>query len=632
MGPAGSTFLETGVGENNVVTTLTVVGVSGGVATLKANWTTTDCDYNTVYDIPHYYTPWHWETTQTATFAVVDANLDTDSNNDGRIDHATDDPVEDQRPGACLAVYSGHAEELSEVAIGPIGVTPPLANELFGTITFSGNIHVWKDTQRTTEIHSGDYWDLHNPSQVPSVVYVEGETPGESSVTWTVSTTPSLATGVISSDTVNLTLLTSTLTVTNMAPETILPVWYNGVTPQLAVNLRTVLNGITLPSGFDVETAAITGTDFKRGGDVSEHDGDWIYSPHNTYGTNAPWDPYYAYGTDPTGADGTWGGAAFLATIVDGNAKAVKVNINLGDPIHAGNHSGYQFYHKSGSSSADWVDQQATGLGGLMLVGGGTHPVGAYSWFGDQAAHGDIVVIAGNKNSTDLEIAVNALFNEFGGAHAVDGFSFNCASDNSTLTAEALAVALNQQGLGHEFLDKLTGAEGVYFCGGVQWRYVQLLVNDRDAAAIISDGNYGNRHFGSGSVVVGGTSAGLAILGQYVFTGHYGGVTSAEIMGNYYTPNFIQNGNTAIATNILNLKGMSNVLTETHFTDPEKSCDVDGRNIYRLGRFLCFMGSTVLTYSGSAKGLAVDDGTALTVIEINGVLKAKVWGAKNVYL
>ncbi len=104
-------------------------------------------------------------------------------------------------------------------------------------------------------------------------------------------------------------------------------------------------------------------------------------------------------------------------------------------------------------------------------------------------------------------------------------------------------------------------------------------------------------------------------------------------MANYETPKFIQNGTISIANNVLGIAQLAGVLTETHFTDQEKLCVVDGRDIFRLGRFLCFMGSILLSPPNglgatSVQGLAVDDGTALTVTSAS---QAKVWGSKNVY-
>ena len=112
--------------------------------------------------------------------------MDTDSNNDGTIDHATDHPVADQLPGRCLEVYSGDASQLAEVDISPPGVSGSEATGLTGTITFSGDIHVWADTNCTQEITNGQSYNLATDTP-PGEVYIEGENPGESSLTWTIA-------------------------------------------------------------------------------------------------------------------------------------------------------------------------------------------------------------------------------------------------------------------------------------------------------------------------------------------------------------------------------------------------------------------------------------------------------------
>ena len=161
--------------------TLTVVAISAGAAKIQADWNV----WNTIAAYP-YPPSFCFGWTTCVDYAVVGADIDTDSNNDGYIDHATDDPVEDQYPGACLARYSGHAEELSEVDIRSIGVTDPEADLLTGKVTFTGDIRVGADRDRTEEITSGTQWDLYYTGELPTAVYVEGENAGQSSMTWTV--------------------------------------------------------------------------------------------------------------------------------------------------------------------------------------------------------------------------------------------------------------------------------------------------------------------------------------------------------------------------------------------------------------------------------------------------------------
>jgi cyanophycinase-like exopeptidase len=639
----GSTFLQT-VGRTPVTVALTVVGVSAGDTNIKAYWHPWTGQRDTI-DTQVSYAGWFFWTGQEVGYTVFNADIDTDSNNDDWIDPSnnpesgTDDPIETEYPGRCLARYSGHADELAEVDIRLPGTTIPQPELVTGTLTFTGDIRVWTDRYRTTEIVSGTSWDLYYyyASAVPTVVYVEGDAAGASSMTWTVS-----AKGQSVSDAIVFSLLTASLTATNMAPLTIAPTVDPQADSATVVHLQAILNQITLPTGFDGITAAITATADVRGGGTSYdgEDGTWVYSPHNTTyvtnHTNAPWDPYRPYGTMPK--DGDWGGAAFFATVADENGNRVKMNVTL-----AQDHVGYKFLHKEpGGATTEWVESYLhDGQGGLMLVGGGDHPAGAYQWFVDQttaSGHTGNVVVIGNKGSkTDQEVAtaMNSIANEFlaKGALSVDVFVFDtdAGGDLTTGPESATAVAQDQQGesLGHEFLDKLWSAEAAYFMGGDQWPYVQLLRTDRAAASRIGTENNADR------LSVGGTSAGMAILGNYVFTAEYlrdgSGLCSCDILNNYYTPTFYGVHGASIANDVMSLKWMGGALTETHFTDPNNS--LEGETYFRLGRFLSFMAAVTLpTPAGlgqsSVKGIAVDNSTALTITADGD---AKVWGQKKVY-
>ncbi len=419
-----------------------------------------------------------------------------------------------------------------------------------------------------------------------------------------------------------------TATVTNMAPITMYDVSHS------------LLQLVPAYGQFDVESAvdrddAVVIAASQLGGEVQpsgQHGPE--YAPDDTYSTNSPWDPYNPYGggTD----DDSGGGASFTATFPDANGKTLTVDVRL-----VAGHSGYEFYHKSGdpnSNNGNWVGTTVASQGGLMLVGGGDHPTGAYNWFGSQAAGGDIVVIDNKDNQAELKDAVDTLFGQFGGScHAIDGFSFGVdASDFLTDSAQQIVNDITRQdpgadgqGVAHEFIDKLAGAAGVYFCGGDQWVYVQLLepgaAGTNLASKIISDGN------NSGTVVVGGTSAGLAILGQYVFSSRWSpdGLTSNEMLTNAYNSKFYHDGTTAIVSDVLGLNLLTDqhILTETHFTDPEKaSTDASGLPVYRLGRLVEFMGS--ITLSQTVKGIAVDNNTALA---IDNEGNCGVYGTKDVY-
>ncbi len=132
----------------------------------------------------------------------------------------------------------------------------------------------------------------------------------------------------------------------------------------------------------------------------------------------------------------------------------------------------------------------------------------------------------------------------------------------------------------------------------------------------------------------------MAILGNYVYTSQYARgeseLSSHNILANYYVDKFYgTNGPPSIASGVLGLKWMGNIITEPHFTDPGKaSTDLNDLQVYRLGRLLCFMGSIAISPPQGAagnpfvEGIAVDNNTALTITDGG---EAEVWGQRHVY-
>jgi autotransporter-associated beta strand protein len=388
------------------------------------------------------------------------------------------------------------------------------------------------------------------------------------------------------------------LTVTNMAP--------------LTIDLLSILQQVQTPAGFDPTTATAAFTNV-RGGDLGDGNPPWIYTPHVTYNGENAWDPLHPFGGGPD--DGPDAGASFTVVFTDANGKQAGATVVLRD-----HHLGYRFRHYG-----RWIDARTDGHAGIMLVGGGHHPREAYSWFVRQSNYGDIVVIANGAEADpagDRRIAL-----EFAGlgARSVDVFDFEVDSFGA-FNEDSLLVAQNTAGFGDEFLDKLGGAEAVYFAGGNQWPYVELLQTDWQAANIISDSN------SLGLMTVGGTSAGTAILGNYVYTAQFTqgpegdpaakDLTSQEILANFHTDKFYRNGRDAISNSVLRIDQLEGVLTETHLNDSSKDeSSSSDHDIYRLGRFLSFLGATLLdgysvgrgALNGFVNGIAADAGAALTI-------------------
>ncbi len=381
------------------------------------------------------------------------------------------------------------------------------------------------------------------------------------------------------------------------------------------------------------------------------------YAPHDTFRNGSPWDPYYPTGDAPGGDDGTAGGAMFRATIADKQGQRLRVNITLTD-----DHRGYAFAHVG-----KWVDDPGIkGKGGLLLEGGGSdsamlrdptdkNSLMAISWFLNQAQGGDIVIIANDPTADGAARAatlVNYFYSTLGSRkdttlpHAVDVFDINVGDDDlltpSTGTRQdqqgSKAIwrdlaQLENNGLSNELLDKLKGAEAVFFMGGDQWPYVQLLrpaQNDsgsngpdsnnlpNKAADTINSRNTGDL------MTVGGTSAGLAILGSYVFTAHTkDDLVSYDALNEPYGKNLVIPGtqSPAISNTVLKLKFMRDmpIITDTHFAERD-----------RMGRLVTFLAHMDITFGlgQNVKGIGVNERTALS---IDNTGNSEVYGAGSAY-
>ena len=148
---------------------------------------------------------------------------------------------------------------------------------------------------------------------------------------------------------------------------------------------------IQRPAGFNA--VSVTFVNVRGGSIIDGQNGTWTYTPNSTLWV-APWDPFHPFGGGL--GDGDDGGASFTVVFHDANGATAQSTIVL---IAA--HSGYLFFHYG-----QWVDGPGAmdPQGGIMLVGGGDHPQGAYQWFVRQAGYGDVVVIENNKSLATIRL------------------------------------------------------------------------------------------------------------------------------------------------------------------------------------------------------------------------------------
>lgn len=214
------------------------------------------------------------------------------------------------------------------------------------------------------------------------------------------------------------------------------------------------------------------------------------------------------------------------------------------------------------------ADALTAPTGGLLLMGGGTDVDAAFTWMIGRAGGGDVLVL--RATGTD---AYNPYILGLGPADSVETI-----------------VLKNRRASTEPFvLDRIRAAEAIFFAGGDQSDYVDRIkgtpIEDEVHAAVAR------------GAVVGGTSAGLAILGEFVFTAARGTVTSADALADPYGKRV------ALDRDFLTMPFLGNVITDSHFAERD-----------RMGRFVTFLARLVADgWTPAARGLAIDSETAVLV-------------------
>ncbi len=220
--------------------------------------------------------------------------------------------------------------------------------------------------------------------------------------------------------------------------------------------------------------------------------------------------------------------------------------------------------------------------GALMLMGGGGSVDDAFRWFIQKAGGGDIVVLkASDGKAAEGDSYGTYLHDTLGGCDSVETITFrNREASNDP-----------------KLLQILRNADGIFLGGGAQGRYVDYWKGTPVGAAL-------DAHVRAGRPL-GGSSAGLAVLGQICYTAHVTARLTSEIaMKDPFDKSITFEGD------FLHLDLMRGVITDTHFSPRG-----------RLGRLITF----VARHAADEKmehliGIGVDEKTALCV-EANGTAR-----------
>ena len=231
------------------------------------------------------------------------------------------------------------------------------------------------------------------------------------------------------------------------------------------------------------------------------------------------------------------------------------------------------------------ADVTTTAIPGLLLMGGSTDVDAAIKWFLTRSGGGDIVVIRAT------------------GADGYNQYMFDMVPVNSVETI--MIDSRTKAGLA-SVATKIRNAEALFIAGGDQWDYVNYWKDTPVEDAI-------NYLLNTKKVTVGGTSAGLAVLGAAYNSAQAGSATSSATLADPYNKYVTLGRNDFITA-----PNMQNTITDSHYTQRD-----------RLGRHVAFLARMMKDWSmTSVKGIGVDEQTAVCVDE-TGV--GKVYGINQAY-
>jgi cyanophycinase len=233
-------------------------------------------------------------------------------------------------------------------------------------------------------------------------------------------------------------------------------------------------------------------------------------------------------------------------------------------------------------------DAQATPRGGFALIGGGKDLDAAFQWMCRRSGGGDFLILRAT------------------GTDAYNPYVAQICRVNSIAT---LVIPNRPAANDPAVAKRIAEASAIFFSGGDQANYINFWKGTPVQTSV-------NAAIGRG-VPVGGTSAGLAIQGQFIYSAQNDApdgpdLTSKMSLANPYNLQVI------IAAGFLKDPALRNVITETHFVTRD-----------RMGRLLTFM-ARILTdgKANTIHAIGIDEHTAV-LLDPDGT--AAVRGSSRAY-
>ena len=246
----------------------------------------------------------------------------------------------------------------------------------------------------------------------------------------------------------------------------------------------------------------------------------------------------------------------------------LAVFFGLSISVYAGPKTGFTSFIAGNAADAQ---PSATLSPGLVLMGGGTDVDAAFQWMCQRAGGGDFLVI--RTTGTD---AYNPYIQQL------------CPQMDSVETIIITSVT----GANSTYVStQIQNAEALWIAGGDQSTYVALW----RGTAVQSGVNF---LLNSKLAPVGGTSAGLAVLSQFIYTGAIGSVTSSQALANPF------HRYVTIDRDLFQSSLGVNKLYDSHFVTRD-----------RMGRSLVFLARIVNNgWATQPRAIGIDEETALLVM------------------
>ncbi|HYK21090.1 MAG TPA: cyanophycinase, partial [Pyrinomonadaceae bacterium] len=240
----------------------------------------------------------------------------------------------------------------------------------------------------------------------------------------------------------------------------------------------------------------------------------------------------------------------------------------LASSLHAASKTGFQAFIAGNPADAPPAPTLSPGL---VLMGGGTDVDAAFQWMCQRAGGGDFVVI--RTTGTD---AYNPYIQQL------------CPQMDSVETIIITSVT----GANSSYVSShIQNAEALWIAGGDQSTYVNLWRGTAVQTGV-------NFLLNSKLAPVGGTSAGLAVLSQFIYTGELGSVTSSQALANPF------HRYVTLDRDLFQSALGVDKLYDSHFVTRD-----------RMGRSLVFLARVVNNgWSTQPRGIGIDEQTALLVL------------------